>query len=568
MFQYLRFRIQRQLRRWRRDFRFLKSATSNYLMLNVWGKWRQLGIIRRLILSWWGIILISLALLGWQWQNLQAYYVRPLPIPGGQYTEALVGNVKNINPIMPEGAATSSASKLVFSGLTRYNSKRQLEGDLATSWDISADNKTYTFHLRHGVLWHDGVPFNSGDVAFTLTAVQNPDTRSPLSSSWQGIKVETPDDYTVVYTLPNAYPPFITFTTVGILPRHIFYATDPAALRTSDFNQKPIGTGPFKIRKYTAGEGEIRFDANPKYFGGRPQLDEIILRLYDNSQAAIDAYAKHRVSGIADIDSSAADQASKLPKLKLRQLALPGQTYLFMKTTSPALADKSVRQGIELAIDRQAIIRAALGGNATPSNSPLLPGQLGYNGRDHQPNLDLKAAVSKLGGKNLKLTLVTRDGGDYPKVAALIKEQLGKAGVMVEVKTVASGTLQQSYIRPRNYDLLLFGLNIGADPDVYVYWHSSQISDPGLNLSQYSSAVADKALEAGRIYADDDIRSGKYATFTHAWVDDTPAVALYSPVYLYGQHFDVMGVSADKLVDPTDRFYGVEKWTARVKSSR
>ncbi|HSH31457.1 MAG TPA: hypothetical protein VK963_02200, partial [Candidatus Saccharimonadales bacterium] len=129
-------------------------------------------------------------------------------------------------------------------------------------------------------------------------------------------------------------------------------------------------------------------------------------------------------------------------------------------------------------------------------------------------------------------------------------------------------TLQQAYIRPRNYDVLLYGINLGADPDVYAYWHSSQASDPGLNLSGYASPMADKALEGARVTSDQTMRAAKYGTFLAAWASDTPAIMLYAPDYIYAVNADVSGIVAKKLVNPADRFYGVEQWTVRTKTAR
>jgi peptide/nickel transport system substrate-binding protein len=576
MLSYLKFRFSRQIRRFRRESALLRKWSANYLNRHIWGKWRQLGIIRWLVVAWWGIILVALVGLINQTSQLKASAMVRQPVPGGRYVEGVVGKVRIINPILPDTAASNDVSRLIFSGLTRYNAQRQLEPDLATSWTVSPDGKTYTFKLRDGVTWQDGVPFTSQDVAFTLTAIQNPDSRSPLATSWQGVQVNIIDDHTVAFVLPNAYPPFLTATTVGILPRHLLETVEPSNLRTNDFNQHPVGTGPFKINNFTSGQREVNLLANDRYYAGKPLLDEFAFETYDQPNQVVEAYAKHQVNAIGRVNPAQMASASHLKDLKLYEMVLPEETNVFFKTSAGLLADKTLRAALVQGIDRSAIINSTLGGLAAPVTGPLLPGQPGYSAKFRQPGYDAKAAAAALDaagwvrgtdgyrakeGQRLKFRLVTLDGGSYPQVAENLRQQWKQLGAEIEVNTVDLTMLQQSYIRPRNYDMLLFGINIGPDPDVYSYWHSSQATDPGENLSQYNSPAADKALESGRINSDSDVRMGKYYAFQKAWTADNPALALYNPYYYYATTVDAAGISAKLLADPTNRFYRVERWT-------
>ncbi len=566
------------MRRWRRELRRLRYNASQYFHLHIWGKWHQLGIIRRLILVWWGLFGLMLAGTALQVHRLGRYYLVPQALRGGRYVEGVVGQVKLINPVLPEGQASADVDKLVFSGLTKFGPKREVQPDLAISWEISADGKTYTFHLRHDVYWHDGVPFKAEDVAFTLGAIQNPDVRSPLAGNWQGVKADTPDDYTVVLTLPAAYPPFINFTTVGMLPRHRFFAVNPAAFRTAQFNLKPVGTGPFQLTANLSDKGEIQLTANPRYFGGRPKLDQFVVRLFGSSQQALEAYAKHQVNAVAKLDSGQEALAGKLANLGLYHYSLPDQTSLFLHLTNPILGDLTVRQALAQATNRAQIITSALNGDARPVSWPLLPGQLGFSYKSHLPAADVAAAAASLDkagwtldgkfrakdGQPLRLKLVTIGGGEMQAVAEQIKAQWAAVGVDLELTFTDAANLQQSFIRPRHFDVLLYGLNLGADPDVYPYWHSTQAKDPGLNLSEYSSAVADRALEAGRVNTDPEVRTGKYQAFAATWTADLPAITLYQPDYIYAVSGDAEGIKAGDLVDPSDRFYNVQDWTIRV----
>jgi peptide/nickel transport system substrate-binding protein len=577
MLDYFKFRLQRKLRRYKKEVKLWRAWGELYFERHVWGKWRQLGIIRRLVFGWWGILLLSGFGLILQTTALKDHYLVQRPLVGGDYAEGVVGTVKNLNPVLPESSAASDVNRLIFSGLVRHNPDRQVEGDLATSWDISPDGKSYTFHLRPNVKWHDGTPFSARDVVFTLVAIQNPDSRSPLAPAWQGVKAEVKDDLTVIITLPNPYAPFIHTFTVGILPSHKLETTDPSKLRVSSFNQRPVGTGPFKFKAFAADQGEIQLEAYGDYHLGRPKLERFSFRLFDSAEHMADAYAKRQIQGMARIRRDT--EHRQLPEIVRYSLSFNSQVGVFFRVASPILTDREVRRALAMATDRRAVIDEVLGGEGIAVQLPLMPGQLGYTTKFKPPQFnpaEAEAVLSKAGWKKdgnarvkgdsrLKLRLVTSNSHEFIQTAEALRQQWRAIGVEVEVTSTDLSDLQQSFIRPRNYDLLLFGINIGADPDVYGYWHSSQSDDPGLNLSGYSNPNSDKALESGRINSDAETRIAKYGSFLANWSADVPAVMLYSNRYIYGVHEDAHGIVADKLVEPSDRFYSVENWTIRVR---
>jgi peptide/nickel transport system substrate-binding protein len=581
MFSYLRFRYRRSLRRIRRDVRILRQWLANYADRHLWGKWHQLQLVRRFLLVWWLIPVIALLGLLQQVGALQRLASLAVAAPGGTYTEAAVGTVQNLNPLLPESTTASDINRLIFSGLTRYNSRRQVVPDLASSWDISADGKTYTFHLRHGIKWHDKVPFTSADVAFTMTAIQNPDSRSPLASSWQNVKVDVKDDYTVIFTLPQPLSSFLDSTTVGIVPRHLLESVEPSQLREADFNQHPVGTGPFQIKTFAPSAKEVELTANPAYYFGRPKLDEFVFKFYDTPNQTLQAYAQRQVTSPGRILPETSSDLRTQAHLDLVEFTLPEETTLFFANGDPLLKDKDLRDLLSRSLNRTAILDHAAGGQGVVTAEPLLPGQPGYTDKYGHKSLApdaVRRALDDAGwhqakpgetrtkdGRRLKFKLVTQKGGELERAAAEIKRQWAGLGIGLEVAVVDKTELQQTYMRPRNFQMLLYGVNLGADPDVYSFWHSSQAQDPGVNLSGYNSADADRALEAGRIKSDPLVRMGKYDAFLKAWNADAPAAVLYQSGYVYGVRDEVSGIIARRLVDPADRYYGVEHWTVRQR---
>ncbi len=536
--------------------------------------------MRRFLLIWAGIVIVAAIALAVQISALENKGRTPAPLPGGAYSEAAIGSVQVVNPLLPD-SASSDVDRLIFSGLTRYDAQGHLAADLATKWDVSTDGKTYTFHLRKGVKWHDGVPFTATDVAFTIAAIQNPDSRSPLASSWQGVKVEAKGDYTVIFTIPTPLASFANSTTLGIVPRHILEGVEPSQLREADFNQNPVGTGPFMMKSFAPAAKEITLTANPQYYLGKPQLDEFTFRYYPTSTEALLAYERREVVSPGRLDPAQQGEAAHDNTLAFHNFSLPEETTLFFQTADPTLNDAGLRKILSQSIDRQALLNEAQGGEGRVVTQPLLPGQLGYTSKYALPSLkrdetskaldaagwkaDPKTGVRQNGAKKLQFKLVTLKGSELEKAARALQGQWEGIGVKLNIITVNQDELQQTYMRPRNFQMLLYGVNLGADSDIYAYWHSTQAKDPGVNLSGYASGDADKALEAGRIITDARVRLGKYDSFLKAWNNDAPAAVLYQTVFHYGAAKNVQGITAQRLITPADRFFDVQMWTVREK---
>lgn len=539
-----------------------------------WLPWTHNRSVRRVVLLWVGSVSLVSVLSFLQLRALRSYYLEYAGQPGGSYTEGIVGSITTINPILTDSGANADASRLVFSGLTRFNHGSKIEPDLAKSWTISPDGRVYTFMLRTGVTWQDGQPFGADDVVYTVGLIKKPDTRSPMASAWQGVEVTAPNATTVVMTLPVRYDAFINSTVVGILPKHILQDTPAASLRISDFNQAPIGTGPFTVTNFDTENGSVSLESNDSYYGGRPKLDGITLRVYDTQAALQEAFRKHQVMGMARAaNSSGSTYGSGTVAHKLE---IPEEVALFMRTKSTILTDAKVRTAISDAIDREQLVDSILGDTAQPLVVPALSAQLAAAQTYTIPKKDIEQSKKLLNeagwkqaagatrvknGKELKLSLVTAKNDDYLAVSEQLARQLTMIGVKLDVQSYDSATLQRSYIAPRNYDLLLYGLNAGTDLDLYPYWHSSQIKSPGLNVSQYSSAPADKALESARATTNARVRQVRLKTFLDTWMADDPAAMLYTPNYLYVAEDNVRGIVDGQLVTPADRFYNVQNWT-------
>jgi peptide/nickel transport system substrate-binding protein len=253
---------------------------------------------------------------------------------------------------------------------------------------------------------------------------------------------------------------------------------------------------------------------------------------------------------------------------------------VFFKTTSGVLADKIVRQALVQAANPAQIINN-LGYPAIPVNEPLLMSQVGYNPAYAQSTGNSPAAAAALqqdgwlpgkGGirykadQPLSFQLVAADTQDNRYVATQLQQQWRAVGADVEISFQDAGNLQDTATF-HNYDALLYGISIGVDPDVFVYWDSSQASlnSPShLNFSEYSSAAADNSLEAGRTRSDAALRAIKYKPFLQAWQQDAPALGLYQPRFLYVTHEPIYGLTTHTINEGSDRFDNVQNWAVRL----
>lgn len=563
MGSYLTFTFHRSKRRFMRQGKTAQTWFTNYLHRHIYGAWAKLGLMRWQFAAW--ILLAGISVFGvWQgFSRLDNLWLTEQPVQGGVYREGIVGRVRQVNPLYVENSATADVVDVVFSKLVRTTNGTDLTSDLATSWSVTPDRRTYTLKLRPEARWHDGVKVTANDVAFTFSAIQNPDTRSNLASSWDKVVVTALDESTVEFKLPASYSGFwAALAQVGILPEHRLGAIPATQYRLDEFNQRPIGSGPYILDNLSVDSDTIQLRRYPEYFLGSPRLDEVKFVQVDDTDALIDAYAKRRIDGLSQIEPAKLETIKGYSNLEVEAYRLPNYVGVFYNTAQPELADKGVRAALSQAVDRKAILSEVVNDQGNVWQYPIPAGYSGFNPQARKIGFDATAAQAALTGKLTRpLRLVTVNADPYPEIARRIQESYRAVGVSLEVTAVDAFSLQQNYIRPRQYDILLYGQDIGAESDVFAFWHSSQATDPGLNVSQYKSKEADAALEQARFGRDPNFRDAKYKEFVRIWSEDVPALLLYSPAYLYAHTVALDGVTEGNLVTPTDRLRDIHLWS-------
>ncbi len=521
-----------------------------------------------------------------------------VPTRGGELVEGVIGTPHLANPLFAVSEADKDIVSLVYAGLMKVESDGKLVPELAKSYAVSDDGRTYTFTLREDAVFHDGEPVTADDIEFTIRKATDPSVKSPKRANWEGVTVSVPNPQQIVFTLKQPYAAFLESTTLGILPKHLWKVLDPEQFAFSQYNIQPIGAGPYKIDEVSKNNlgvpTQYSFVPFSEYALGEPLISKVNFVFYPSEEAAIEGYGIGEIEAINTLTPRKADSIKK-PGSVIRQAALPRIFGVFFNQNQNSLfTQKEVRAALDMAVDREEIITKVLNGYGAPLAGPIPPSLMvgTTTVAVPVPIMSLNAATStatttpgienakKLLAKNgwklnkngimektvkksvytLQFSLSTTNSEDLIKTAQILKRQWEKIGARVEIKSSEQGEFNQTILRPRKYESLLFGEVVGRNLDLYAFWHSSQRNDPGLNIALYTNAKADKLLEQARSEVNPQKRAQLITQFTQELAKDQPAIFLYSPSFLYLMPDKVKNVTLSKTSDPSERFSEIERW--------
>ncbi len=506
-------------------------------------------------------------------------FLVPIPSHGGKLTEGVVGLPRSINPVLAVTDADRDLSTLIFAGLMKYENGK-LVPDLAKSYSISDDGLTYTFTLRDNLRFHDGVPLTADDIEFTIQKINDLAIKSPRRADWANITVKKVSSQQIQFILKHPYAPFLDNTTVGIIPKHIWGKIDPDQFIFSQFNIEPIGAGPYKLSNVQKDSSGIplyyALSSFNRYHHGEPFINELDIYFYPNEKAMLEAYTNGTIESMSRISGSEALRVvSATPATSVLHTPLPRIFGIFFnQNQAPIFSRTEVRQALDMATDKNKIVKEVLSGYGVESDSPLpfsSETKSEYSLQNAKDLLtkagwapDINGIMSRTDSKKvtqtLEFSIATADSPDLKLAADLIKSQWEKLGARVTIKVFEYGDLSQSIILNRKYDALLFGESINKDLDLYAFWHSSQRNPPGLNVAMYTNSKVDKLLEDARIATDEKAKDAIYDQFNKIIHDEVPAVFLYSPDFIYVIPAKLHGVTLSHITNSPDRFSDINKW--------
>lgn len=487
-------------------------------------------------------------------------------VRGGTFTEGTLGKVSSLNPLFASTNSEKTLSRLLFSSLTEDDYSGHIGLALAKSISVDDSGKVWTVTLKDNLKWSDGTPLTIDDVIFTANLIKDPSVSTVYSSNLSGVNVEKSNDNTAVFTLPSPYADFKVALNFPILPEHILKDTPPVSLLDSDFSKNPVSSGPFTFNASqtvgTSDEVNIYLLANENYFKGRVMLDSFTVRAYLNKDSIISALNSGTITATAELTSL---DSSKITSGSIyrRDTAINSGVFAFLNTSSAALKEKSVRNSIRKGVSVENIREVASGTH--PLDYPILSSQISLETWPTIPAFDKEASISELSQKeNKTINLVTVNSGNLPIIAESFADELKTLGFTVNLTTHdPTQDFITNIIRNRAYDILIYEIELGPDPDLLAYYHSSQATSAGLNLSNFRNTLVDDLILASRTTIDSATRTTKYETFLKFWIDETPSIALFQSnlSYYYNKNTNIFSENT-KLVYPTDRFVDISTWAS------
>ena len=487
------------------------------------------------------------------------------PAYGDALVNASIGEPSNLIPILSSDSASSDIAGHVYNGLVRYDKNLKLEGDLAKSWEVSKDGLTITFHLRHGVKWHDGQPFTSRDALYTYRVTIDPKTPTAYSEDFKQVEsAQALDPYTFRVRYGKPFAPALASWGMPVLPAHLLEGKE---ITKSPLTRSPVGTGPYVFRQWIPGQ-KVTLAANPDYWEGKPYIARYIYRIIPDSSTM---YMELKSGGVDLMPLSPVQyrRQTDTPDFRARfnkyRYASPGFTYLGYNLRLPLFQDVRVRQAITAAINKDEIVQGVLLGMGEAAHGPYKPGTWAYKARVDDPAYDPAHAVALLkeagflpgpdgmlvkDGKPFSFTIMTNQGNDQRlKCAQIIQRRLKKVGIDVKIRVMEWASFLNNFIDKGRFEVVLLAWSISQDPDQYDIWHSSKTEPKELNFIHYKNPEVDRLLVEGRGTFDIEKRRACYYRIQDILAHDQPYTFLYVP---------------DALPVVSSRFRGIEPAPAGI----
>ena len=516
------------------------------------------------------------------------------PAPGGTYVEGVIGEPRELNPLMfSNHGPDRDITKLVYAGMMRFDGSGQPTPDLAESWAVTADGLSYTFVIRSGLRWQDGVPLSLDDVIFTIGLMQSPDYPGPadIGELWKQVTVAKLNSSTLKLTLPEPYAPFLDHVTFPVLPAHMFSGVRSADLTLHPANLSPVGSGPFQVEDLIlVGEEslpEVVLLGNPFYHGVTPMLSRIKVKYYPDETSAIEALEQGEVMGVGGLSQAGIASILTNDDFDIHSSLLPETKMILLNQQNESLKffrEKKVRSALLLGLNRELFVNEFLSGQAVLATGPIPQGNWAYNyslkNVDYDPDIAadlLKESgwvlpetnilgvkdnvVLQKDGKELEFELLVPNDDLSVVLGQIAVDNWEKLGVRVLLQPVKPDILEQEYLDTRDFQAIMINLSLQRtpDPDPYPFWHQTEI-ESGQNYSGYDNRIISEYIEQARTTPSISTRSSLYHLFQRRFVDETPALLIYHPVYSYVTNKIVHGVQIGPILEPSDRFNGIANW--------
>ena len=460
--------------------------------------------------------------------------------------------------------STNIAAK-VFEGLVWLDPDGKPQPELATSWETSDDQLTYTFHLRKGVTWHDGKPFGAADVKWSYQTglAQNSRAQGALAHV---ASIDTPDDTTVVIKLSEPYAPFLTQMKVfdcPILPQHVYGTGD---MSTNPANQAPTGTAPFKFDSWSHGSSVTLVGYDKHWDADQPKLGKLIMSVITDPSQRTSALT----TGQADFVGAYYLATTDVPKLKQdpnvtvrTQSAIPALDFMAMNEKTKILADVKVRQAFAFAIDRKRIVQQAVAGLAVEGKGSFGNGfPWMYDEKDSYDTLypldlakakDLLSQAGVPAGTTLRLAYYSQNA-KFQSTAEIVKDNLNQIGITVTLMPMETAVFKETVYAKRDYDLMLQSFTSSGDPAIGYHrlYVTNKTNAPNVNATGYTNATVDQLLTKAGEESDRTKRGEYYVQAQQILNKDVPTLILFDELQADAYSTKLQGLYAGQ--NPDDQW--------------
>ncbi|MEJ5200135.1 MAG: glutathione ABC transporter substrate-binding protein [Anaerolineae bacterium] len=460
----------------------------------------------------------------------------PPPAQPKQIVVAQYADVVSLDPQDTNDNASYGPEKLMFEGLVGFNEKMEMVPQLAERWEASPDATTFTFYLRKGVKFHDGTPFNAAAVKYNFDRVTNPDNKLKRYGLYKIIaKTEVIDEYTVKFTTSEPFGAMIaTFAhpAGGIVsPAAAKQGADAPA-----FGKKPVGTGPYKFVEWVPGD-HLTVEKFADYWNPDQgaKVDRFIIKPVPEAGTRINMLLAGDAQFINTVPYAQVKQLQGNPNVAIAENEAIYTFWVAMNTQKEPFKDKRVRQALNYAIDKKAIIDSVLAGYGKPVDSPLAPRVWGYKSVKTYP-YDLKKAkelLAQAGVSGFKTTLWASDSTEAKQVAVALQGQLKEVGFDVEVVTMEAATLSAERFKKfeENKSMMNYAgwSPSTGDADWGLRPLLSKESWPpsSFNLAFWDNPEFDAQIKAGLQTADPEKRKAAYAKAQEIVMEEAPWIFLW-----------------------------------------
>lgn len=469
-----------------------------------------------------------------------------VPATGDSLVEGTIGEASTLIPLLATDSSSHAVAGQIYNGLVKYDKNLNIVGDLAESFDISRDGLTITFHLRHGVRWHDGAPLTARDVLYTYQVTIDPKTPTAYAEDFKQVKkITAPDPHTVRVTYDSPFAPALASWGMNILPAHLLEGKD---ITKSSLARNPVGTGPYRFKEWVSGQ-KIVLEANRDYFEGRPYIDRFIYRIIPDSSTM---YMELKAGAIDLMTLSPVQYARQTTSQsftrRFNKYRYPSSSYLYMgyNLRHPLFKDKRIRQAMTAAINKDELIQGVLFGMGQRAHGPIVPGRWAYNPAVKDIGYEPKRAAELLAeagwkeknsegilvkdGKPFQFTILTNQGNQQRLMTAqIIQQRLRQVGIDVKIRVVEWAAFLKEFVNKGNFEVVLLAWSISQDPDMFDIWHSSKTNIGELNFVGYKNPEVDRLLIEGRSTFDIEKRKRAYFRIQEILADEQPYTFLYVP---------------------------------------